>query len=113
MYSSVGICELPHKVKKRLCDSIPSQFGWEDDTLSWDDTDHRCSKHSTQLRVREIEHLKRKVMMWHCPEPRRQLAYFDYYIAKSQFKNTIIAFRSASVANTRDIYTDAALYILN
>lgn len=117
MYSSVGICELPHMVKKRICDSIPDippQFRWEAGTFSFDEINRGCFQGKIQLRAREIEKLKSKfTMMWYCPEPRLQHTYLTYFIAKSHFKNTVIAFRSASVTNKKDIYTDAALYIQN
>lgn len=131
-YSSLDICELPHKVQEELCDDILKQSPFEyypisdkeeqldekeqsDESfhsvdLEFEDTDHshinhRCSRRAVNLGIREVDSLRAEYFsMWQCPKAETTERYTSvYHIAKYHLKNALILFKSSNAHQIEDL----------
>lgn len=109
---SLGICEQPKIVRRQLCNNILSQDPYRYDTnLDEKNIDYRCDKRSVHLRMREIENLQpMDFSMWLCPEPSRNVpVFYNFFISKSQRKNSALVFRMSLIRTGAKIYPDTAV----
>lgn len=135
-YWSLDICSLPHRLKEELCHNILNQSPFEyyssfygeeqsnesSNSIGMDLKDsyqmytpdkninHRCSKRTVNLVIREIDNLKAKYFsMWQCPKVEATSVYTTtYHIAKYHLKNALLVFKTCDAWENEDIiFTEA------